>query len=243
MKTILRWAPLLACLCILAGGAGAEETEYAEDVPTSSGDLTGWRLCPACERLNPPEAEYCMYCGASFEVKAVEPHRRTPFTISLEIPFSAENGLFIAGAGCAYDGGNWGDEFILTPLFIIIPLGAFNDLHIYVRQGELRPFVSVIVGGYDLPEFEGYQDDDFFLTAGAAGGARYNYDDRGSYLYGSGGVGYRRRGGDPYDAREGPVAIYKTRFALFFTKHMAVTGSLMGWNAEVLASGGIAFGL
>jgi hypothetical protein len=243
MRTVLGWTLLLACLCILAGAARAEEQEYVDETVTTPGDLTGWRLCPTCERLNPPEADYCVYCGAAFEIKTAEPYRRTPFAISLEMPFSAQDGLFIAGAGCAYDGGSWGDEFILTPLFIFIPLGAFNDLHIYVRQGPLRPFVSVIAGGYDLPEFEGGSPDDFFVTAGAAGGVRYNYDDRGSYLYGSGGVGFRRRGGEPYDEREGPVAIYKTRFGLFFTKHIAVTGSLLGWNAEVIATGGVAFAL
>jgi len=184
-----------------------------------------------------------MYCGVRFEEKAVATQQRTPFTISGEIPFSAQAGWLIGGVGCAYDGGGWSDEFIATPIFIFIPLGGFNDLHIYLRRGELRPYVSVIVGGYDLPEFEGYQDDEFFLTVGATGGVRYNYDERGSYLFGGGGPGYRRRGGDPYDARDGAVFVYKTRFTHFFHENIGITGSLQGWNAEVLASGGVAFAL
>ena len=243
MRANLEATLLVAVLCVLVPAAGAEEPEYAEEATTAPDDLTGWRLCPACGRLNRPEAEYCMYCGIDLAEKAAKPQRRTPFTISGEIPFSAQAGWFIAGVGCAYDAGVWGEELILMPFFLLIPVGAFNDFHVYVRQGELRPFVSALVGGYDLPEFEGGTDDDFFLTVGAAGGVRYNYDGRGSYLYGSGGLGYRRRGGESYEAREGPVLIFKTRFTHFFSEHIGLTGSVQGWNAEILASGGVALGL
>jgi hypothetical protein len=230
--------PLLPAAAEPAG----DRAEAPETAPPA--DLTGWRLCPACERPNPPDAYYCIYCGADLAKKPPESWRRTPFTISCEAPFSTNVGWFIGGVGGAYDGGVWSEEFILTPFYyFIIPIGGFNDLHFYLRQAELRPFFSVVGGGYDFPEFEGGGADDFFWTAGGAGGVRYNYDGRGSYLFGSGGLGYRRRGGESYEALDGPVLIFKTRFTHFFHEHIGFTGLLQGWNADIIASGGIVFAI
>lgn len=199
------------------------------------------RLCPSCGRVNPPEADLCVYCAAALIKPAAPPWTRTPPTASLEIPIAAQGWLF-GGIGAAYDGRTWSDD-LLAQLLYIFPLGLFNDFHVYLRQAETRPYISLYAGGYDIPEMDGGGADQFFWAAGGTAGLRYNYDECGSYVFGGGGLGYRRRGGESYDKRDGAVLIFRARFTHFFYKYLGVTGSIQGWNLDLLGSAGAALAL
>jgi len=208
-----------------------DETESA----VAAGDVVGCRLCPQCHTINPPDASYCMTCGAPLGAPGGAAWRRTPTTVAPEL--IVWSGSASVSFVTTYDGGGWANELVLDAVhdFDDIDGGSLTDrVHFYFSQNRLRPFISIepsfiVVDGED-PEGE----------IAVAGGVRYGYGPYGSYVYASAGVGvYFRESYYYYDrgTRVRPYSVVHARLLHLFTPHVGIGGSINGLQWSRLTVG------
>ncbi len=178
--------------------------EGGDDAPPSP-DLTGYRLCPKCNTLNPRTAEYCMRCGASLDAAARPAWRSEAAAVRRFVlaPMISAGTPYYLGprAQARFD---WG-RLAYEPAYAYYPLDdwerRYNDgtephylenlLRIYFGAARLRPFAAVDLRfQYRYVRYPYHLSDHFFeLTPTAGGGVNVNYDGRGSFLEAAAGFG------------------------------------------------------
>lgn len=192
---------LATCLAVIPAAALTETAPPTEVTTTAPVDVSGYRLCPRCNTLNLPQAEYCMRCGTALTATpeeagvpvpaAVKSFALTPFV------FFGNYDAFGGGIRSRFDRGEWS----LTPSY------AYNaylwrgddstdryshrlgsDVRFYFGVAALRPFLG---GALDVDYY--YYRYNYYLYyererhyfkvfAGFGGGLELNYDERGSFF-------------------------------------------------------------
>jgi hypothetical protein len=220
-----------AAVCAAESPPPRDEAE----TPASGLDLTGYRVCPQCQTVNPPDASYCMACGAPLVGSEGAVRSRTPTTVAPEL--IVWHGSASAGFVTTYDGGGWGNELTLAAVYDFddIDGGSLTDrVHFYFSQKRLRPFISVepyliFVDGAD-PEGR----------LAVAGGVRYGYGPYGSYVYAGAGVGVYFRH-DYYFSSSStsvrPYSLVHARLLHLFTPHVGIGGSVNGLSLAAITVG------
>jgi len=100
-KSGRRTTPLKLAICVAAilGVVGT---------PAASGDEIGdYVVCPACHTLNPPDAEYCIRCGAPLKPEEAPPRpvNVVPFTVAPTACYGYN--LWGPGVACRGDEEKW----------------------------------------------------------------------------------------------------------------------------------------
>jgi len=190
------------------------------EAPAAAADLTVSHPCPACHALNPPEAAYCMACGAALGPQEEATWPRTPSTVALEL--LTGYGFFTAGFVTAYDGGRWGNELGLAALYDLRDVrgGSLVDrVYFYFSERRLRPYISV------EPYFSYADGGDPVGRLAVGGGVRYGYGRYGSYACAGVSVGASASGD-----RVSPYSSIHARLLYLFTPHVGIGGSLAGFG-------------
>ena len=162
----------------------AEPPESASAEKGAPADVAGWRLCPSCEKLNGPEASFCVYCGRDLNVGRSEAAARRGPVVTLEPSLSFFFRFTEIGPGFSFaaEGGPVREEFtIFAALDADFGLeydGVFfaSGTHFYFTDDALRPYATVDVNLWSY-------DDDVFGEFGPGAGIRYDYGLRGSFFY------------------------------------------------------------
>lgn len=212
MRKTALWAVVIlsAVSAAAAREVPAATTAAVGDEKTPAPDLAGYRLCPECNTLNKPEAEFCARCGAALDRARPVAWPRTPFSLSLEFSPGTAALWYVPAGIFAYDGGRWGDEFTA------FAVGLANDVHIYFKTTRLRPYAFLLGGAGCLTDF---YETDWALAGG--GGVRYGYGALGSYVYGGLGLGASRFEGED----RGLTVVVKGRATHYFLERLGVSGS------------------
>jgi ribosomal protein L40E len=171
-----------------------------EETTASEADLSGYRLCPHCNTLNPPEADYCMRCGAALAGRteeAVAPRAVVVKGFALS-PFGFAGNYEAAGGGLRgrFGGRSW--SYSPSYAYDARWPGVFYDNHqhhllgnegrFYFGGAALRPFLGGAFDAeyyhYEYHYYPGYEREShrFVVSAGFGGGLELNYDPRGSFF-------------------------------------------------------------
>ncbi len=228
-----------------AEAAPAELPESASAENDESADVAGWRLCPSCEKLNGPEASFCIYCGRDLDVGRSRPATRRGPAVTLEPSLSFFFRFTELGPGFSFaaEGGRVREE---VTTFVVLDAdygldfdGVFlaSDTHIYFTSYALRPYVGIDVS---LWVYE-----DVIAEFGPGAGVRYNYDGRGSFFYCGAGFGVR---GFPTWQEHGPETYEldsqfsaKFRLTRFYADHAGVTFAAQTFFGGAVITVGHAF--
>ena len=198
---------VVAAVLIAAGAIGADELPAAEaaDENPRSPDLSGYRLCPRCNTLNPLMAEYCMRCGTGLDTDAGPAGRSKAavvrrFVLAPMVSTGTPNYLG-PRAQARFD---W-RRFAYEPAYAYYVIDEWenrytdgpdphyleNLFRIYFGSARLRPSAAVDLRfQYRNERLPFRRSNNYFeLTPTAGGGVNVNYDERGSFLEASAGFG------------------------------------------------------
>ena len=184
----------------------AELPESASAETGASADIAGWRLCPSCEKLNGPEASFCIYCGRDLDLGRSEAATRRGPTVTLEPSLSFFFRFTELGPGFSFaaEGGRVREEItmfaVLDADYRLHYDGVFfaSGTHFYFTNYALRPYAAVDVSLWNY-------GDDVIAELGPGAGVRYDYGRRGSFFYCGAGFGarafpaWREHGPDTYE--------------------------------------------
>jgi hypothetical protein len=247
--------------------AGAETAPPpAEEISTQPVDVSGYRVCPRCNTLNRPQAEYCIRCGARFgegpeEAKAPAPAAVKGFALT---PFGFAGNYEALGGGLRgrFDRGTWS----YTPSYAFdargpLPAGAGSDRHhilgndarFYFGGAALRPFLGGALDAdyyyyrYDYYRYTQRERHFFIVFAGFGGGLEFNYDPRGSFfdIRGFAGPAATWYGGPDSDSTILAFFSFRAGNVVYFNRHVGLdvhfaADAGMGYYSEnrvVLAMG------
>lgn len=199
MKYFLVLTVVLAALPVAARAETA--TSPTEETTTSPVDVSGYRVCPQCNTLNRPQADYCMRCGANLgegpaERAAPPPAAVKSFALT---PFGFAGNYEALGGGLrgrfdrstwsytpsyAYDAGSRGGYYYDSDQHHILR----NDARFYFGAAALRPFLGGALDAnyyYYRYYYFWYNEREyhrFIVFLGFGGGMEFNYDPRGSFF-------------------------------------------------------------
>jgi len=175
-----------------AAALPAELPESASAENGTSAAVAGWRLCPPCEKLNGPEASFCVYCGRDLDVGRSEAAARRGPALTFEPSLSFFFRFTELGPGFSFaaEGGRVREEItifaVLDADYRLHYDGVFfaSGTHFYFTNYALRPYAAVDVSLWAY-------DDDVIAEFSPGAGVRYGYDGRGSFFYCGAGFGVR----------------------------------------------------
>jgi hypothetical protein len=250
---------LVALVTLQVPASVAAASPAAEETTTSEADLSGYRLCPQCNTLNRPDADYCIHCGAALagrteEAKAPRPGVVKGFALS---PFGFVGNYDAGGGGLRgrFDHRRW--SYIPSYAYDARwPEGSSeidshqhhslaNEGRFYFIPGAVRPFIGVALDGeyyyyrYSYyPWYEG-ESHNFLVFTGFGGGLEYNYDPRGSFfdIRGFAGPAVTWVGGPSDYSRTLVYFSLKVGNVVYFSRHVGLDTRLavlagMGYYAE-----------
>jgi ribosomal protein L40E len=234
MRSIVILVAVAAALAAVCAAESPHPRDEAE-ISTAELDLAGYRVCPRCDTVNPPEASYCMACGAPLGAAGEAAWRRTPATVAPEL--IVWQGSASAAFVTTYDGGGWSNELTLAAVYDFDDIvgGSLTDrIHFYFSRKRLRPFLSV------EPELIIVDGEDPEGRLAVAGGVRYGYGPYGSYVYAGAGVGVYFRH-DYYFSSSStsvrPYSLVHARLLHLFTPHVGIGGSVNGLSLAAITVG------
>jgi ribosomal protein L40E len=220
----------------------AEAAPPTEETAASPVDLSGYRVCPQCNTLNPPQADYCMRCGAELggrpeETKTPRPAAVKSFAVT---PFGFAGNYEAAGGGVRgrFDRSAWS----YTPVYAYDARwpGAPYDSHqhhllanegrFYFGAAAVRPFLGGALEGdyyyYRHHYYPGYEREShtFIVFAGFGGGLELNYDPRGSFfdVRGFAGPAVTWAGGPDGDSRTLVYFSFDVGNVVYFSSHFGL---------------------
>jgi ribosomal protein L40E len=239
---------LTATLAALPTAALAETPAATEEAAAEAVDVSGYRLCPKCNTLNAPQAEFCMRCGADLgggreEIKPLPPASVKAFAVT---PFGFVGNYESAGGGVrarldglkrsytasyAYDA-RWRQ----SPYYVDHEHHRLvNDGRFYFGGAAIRPFLGAGLDTdyyfYKYPYPPGYERETryFVVFAALSGGLEFNYDRRGSFLDMAGFAGpaaYWYRGTEK-DFETLTRFLFKVGNIVYFNQHVGLDAHLM----------------
>jgi len=235
-------------LAAFPAGARAETAPPAAEATTAPpADISGYRLCPRCNTLNLPQAEYCMRCGTALtatpeETKVEAPAAVKSFALTPFV-FVGNYDTFGGGVRSRFDRGAWS----LTPSYTYNTYllgdqngsnryshGLGNDVRFYFGVAALRPFlggaldVDYYYYRYDYyPHYE-REYHSFVVLVGFGGGLELNYDQRGSFfdIRGFAGPAASWDGGPDSDFRTLTKFSFRTGNVTYFNRHVGLDAHL-----------------
>lgn len=214
--------PALVAVAATIAAAAAEEapgdaSPAAVEETAPERDLAGCRLCPECRELNPPPANYCIYCGAKLEQRAKKlipqavpapPLTPTPPTLVPAVSFgwsdlvmgtlrfSSDSPHFTNWLSATY-GKPKGYDYLIT---------GKVAARLNILSGVSRPFAGIEAFyrrhvSTDRRNPNGTPDVENNFAVGPCFGYSYNYGGLGSYLEVRAFylAGAEWRPGDPYN--------------------------------------------
>lgn len=250
---------LTAALAAFPVAARAETpTAPAEETMTAPVDVSGYRLCPKCNTLNSPQAEFCMRCGAELgegpeEAKPLPPAAVKAFALT---PFGFAGNYEAMGGGVRgrFDRSTWSH----TPSYAYDARwprnGGYgghqhhllaNDARFYFGGAALRPFLGGALDAdyyyyrYDYYPYYERELHRFIVFAGFGGGLEFNYDPRGSFfdIRGFAGPAATWVGGPDSDFSTLAQFSFNAGNVVYFNRHVGldvhfVANSGMGYYSE-----------
>jgi ribosomal protein L40E len=235
---------LTIAVAVFSFGARAEAAAAAaEDEAAAPADLSGYRLCPQCNTLNPPQATYCMRCGAALaggaeEAKPFKPAAVKGFALA-PFAFAGNNEALGGGLRARFDRSTWS----YAPSYAYDARwpgsGGYdrhqrhvvrNDARFYFGSTALRPFLGGALDAdyyyYRHDYYPYYQRDyhNFVVSFGFGGGVELNYDPQGSFfdVRAFAGPAARWRGGPENNFTLATYLSFYTGNVTYFNRHVGL---------------------
>lgn len=235
---------LTATLAVFTVAARAETaTSPTEEMTTSPVDVSGYRLCPKCNTLNPAQGEFCMRCGAKLdegpeEAKALPAAAVKALALT---PFGFAGNYDALGGGLrgrfdlstwsytpsyAYDAGSRGSYYYFNDQHHVLR----NDARFYFGVAALRPFLVAALDTdyyyyrYDYYPYNEREFHRFIVFLGFGGGMEFNYDPRGSFfdIRGFAGPAARWYGGPDSNFRMLTYFSFNAGNVVYFNRHVGL---------------------
>jgi len=190
----------LILVAVAAATVAATALEAADDNPPAAGDetlpapdLAGYRLCPECNTLNRPEAEFCARCGADLNAPKVSSQTALITREAVLKPMGRVGNYEILGVGLgalieiapfSYQP-TYAYAFIVRTEWEEKPVRHYldNRLLYYFQREPLRPLVALDVQSWyehTPPTAQEPEKHYFVIFPGAGAGVEVNYGRRGS---------------------------------------------------------------
>lgn len=182
-----------ATAAAVAMEAAGDDAPAAGDETPVAADLAGYRLCPECNTLNRPEAEFCARCGADLNASRVPPRTALITREAVLKPMGSVGNYEILGGGFG--------AVVQIARFSYQPAYAYafvvrteweekpgrhyldNRLLYYFKSGPVRPLVALDVQSwyeYTPPTAQEAEKHYFVVFPGAGAGIEVYYGGRGS---------------------------------------------------------------
>ena len=250
---------LTVTLAVFPLAARAETaTSPTEETTTSPADVSGYRLCPQCNTLNRPQADYCMRCGANLGEGPAERAAPAPAAVKgfALTPFGFAGNYEALGGGLRgrFDRSTWS----YTPSYAYDARGpgaSFYDNHqrhllangarFYFGAAALRPFLGGALDAdyyyyrYDYYRYYERERHSFIVFLGFGGGLEFNYDPRGSFfdIRGFAGPAATWTGGPDSNSRMLTYFSFYAGNVVYFNRHVGLdihlaTDAGMGYYSE-----------
>ncbi len=230
----------------------------AEETTTQPVDVSGYRVCPRCNTLNRPQAEYCIRCGAPLgegpekakapALAAVKGFALTPFG------FAGNDETLGGGLRGRFDRGAWS----YTPSYAFDARGPLsagegsdrhhilrNDARFYFGAATLRPFLGGALDAdyfYYRYDYYWYYEGErhyFIVFLGFGGGMELYYDPRGSFfdIRGFAGPAATWYSGPDSDSRILAFFSFRAGNVVYFNRHVGLdvhftADTVSGYYAE-----------